>query len=167
MVEIKIGDKLLNFNLIEKNEGFYKIEIDGREYDIDVMKIKRNIYSVINQDKSYYIELFEKALKNYEVNIGLRNYVVEIIDSESRYLKNRNSSNILSSENVISSPMSGKIVKILVNEGDAVDVGQSVIVISAMKMESHYKSNKKGTIKSILVKEGDTTQANQSLIIID
>jgi biotin carboxyl carrier protein len=73
----------------------------------------------------------------------------------------------LGDTSAISSPMPGKIVKILVNKGDQVKAGETVIIVSAMKMESEYKVKSDRTIKEILVKEGDTIDGNQPLIIIE
>ena len=63
--------------------------------------------------------------------------------------------------------MPGKIVKILVKTGEKVEPGQTVIIVSAMKMESEYKAGKAGTIKEIHVDEGDTIEGNQLLITIE
>jgi biotin carboxyl carrier protein len=60
--------------------------------------------------------------------------------------------------------MPGKVVKISVAEGDAVTRGQTVLILSAMKMESEYKSPVDGTVKKIAVKEGDVVEGNQVLI---
>jgi len=62
--------------------------------------------------------------------------------------------------------MPGKVVNILVKIGDKVKAGDTVIIVSAMKMESEYKVKKDRTIVDILVKEGDTIDGNQPLIII-
>jgi biotin carboxyl carrier protein len=71
------------------------------------------------------------------------------------------------SENTISSPMPGKVVKIPVVEGEQVKKGDTVITISAMKMESEYKSPIDGKIVKIHVQEGSTVDANQILIEIE
>jgi len=63
--------------------------------------------------------------------------------------------------------MPGKIVKITVKAGEKVKQGQTVIIVSAMKMESEYKTGKAGTIKEIYVREGDTIEGNQPLITIE
>ena len=63
--------------------------------------------------------------------------------------------------------MPGKIVKILVAEGDTVTAGQTVIIVSAMKMESEFKASKSGVISEIPVKEGDTVDGNQVLVVIE
>jgi len=48
-----------------------------------------------------------------------------------------------------------------------VKAGDTVIIVSAMKMESEYKVKKDRVIKEIKVKEGDTIQANQPLVVIE
>ena len=69
--------------------------------------------------------------------------------------------------NMIASPMPGKIVKIPVKKGQKVETGQTVIIVSAMKMESEYKTGKAGIIKEIPVHDGDTIEGNQPLISIE
>jgi biotin carboxyl carrier protein len=63
--------------------------------------------------------------------------------------------------------MPGKVIKVLVNEGDVVEAGQSVIIIEAMKMQSEYKVKNKCVIKSILTSEGETINADQTLITLE
>jgi biotin carboxyl carrier protein len=63
--------------------------------------------------------------------------------------------------------MPGKVVKILVSEGDEIKEGENAIIISAMKMESEYKSPKDGIVKQINVKEGDTIEGDQVLIELE
>jgi biotin carboxyl carrier protein len=59
------------------------------------------------------------------------------------------------------------VVKIPVNLGDEVKKGDTVITISAMKMESEYKSPIDGKIAAINVAEGSTVDAGQVLIEIE
>jgi len=66
----------------------------------------------------------------------------------------------------ISAPMQGTIVKVLVAEGDAVEVGQSVLVLEAMKMENHINAETSGTVKEVRVVEGNTVGTGDVLIVI-
>ncbi len=63
--------------------------------------------------------------------------------------------------------MPGRVVKILVKEGDKVKGGDTVIVVSAMKMESEYKVVKDRTILKVLVKEGENIDGDQPLIELE
>ena len=105
--------------------------------------------------------------KKYHVNNYRYSFELEIIDSESKYLRSREKGISEEAEKIISSPMPGKIVKIFVNPGDDVVIGQTVIVVEAMKMQNEYQSGKDTKVKEILVKEGDTVNAGQALIILE
>jgi biotin carboxyl carrier protein len=63
--------------------------------------------------------------------------------------------------------MPGKIVKIPVKTGDDVEAGQTLIIVSAMKMESEFRAKSAGKVKSIHVAEGDTVDANKVLIVVE
>ena len=105
--------------------------------------------------------------KSFEIKHQCYNFKAEVIDAEAKYQKSRKQSNVEDDERSISSPMPGKIVKIPVNVGDEVEPGDTLIIISAMKMESEYKAKMKGVIKEILIEEGATIDGNQTLITIE
>ena len=63
--------------------------------------------------------------------------------------------------------MQGTIVKILVAVGDAVEVGQSVCVLEAMKMENQITTEKSGTVKEIKVETGATVGAGDVVMVIE
>jgi acetyl-CoA/propionyl-CoA/long-chain acyl-CoA carboxylase, biotin carboxylase, biotin carboxyl carrier protein len=63
--------------------------------------------------------------------------------------------------------MQGTIVKVLVAAGDAVEVGQSVLVLEAMKMENHISAEKAGTVSEVRVAEGDTVGTGDILLVIE
>ena len=67
----------------------------------------------------------------------------------------------------IAVPMQGTIVKILVEVGQAVEAGQSVVVLEAMKMENQIEADKTGTVKVINVKTGDTVGAGDVVVVIE
>ncbi|WP_297477815.1 pyruvate/oxaloacetate carboxyltransferase [Thermococcus sp.] len=70
-------------------------------------------------------------------------------------------------EGVVTSPMPGKILRILVKEGEQVKTGQGLVVLEAMKMENEIPVPKDGVVKRILVKEGDTVDTGQPLIELE
>lgn len=167
-IEIKLGKRIASIEILKQFENLLEIKVDGKIYQVDLMHNDEGIFSILTEGRSYNIELVPQTKpKHYTAYTFYDSYDLEVIDAESRYLRNRSGSTQLSSENNISSPMPGKVVKIPVSVGDEVKKGDTVITISAMKMESEYKAPKDGRITKIQVQEGSTIEANQVLIEIE
>jgi biotin carboxyl carrier protein len=166
-LEINIDGQSVNVDLLSKKGYLHQISINGKIYEVDLVEVEKGVYSILYRNKSYNVELTPgKEPKTYTINTLYNSYDVDILDAESKYLRSRKHDD-LDEGMSISSPMPGKVVRILVNEGDQVKAGDTVIIISAMKMESEYKVKKDRTIKKILVKEGDTIDGNQPLIFTE
>jgi biotin carboxyl carrier protein len=108
-----------------------------------------------------------KIKNNYSVQSNGNQWNIQIVDAEVRYQRNHQKGKLESKVNYISSPMPGKVVKIPVKPGQKVKAGETLIIISAMKMESEYKAPKDATIKKINVKEGDNIEGNEVLITLE
>jgi len=64
-------------------------------------------------------------------------------------------------------PMPGKVVKVLVKDGESVKSGQALLVLEAMKMEQTTRSPRGGVVKKVLVREGDQVTVGQILIVME
>jgi pyruvate carboxylase subunit B len=62
--------------------------------------------------------------------------------------------------------MPGKIVRVLVGEGQAVEAHQGLVVVEAMKMQNEIPSPKAGVVERVLVREGDTVEHGQGLVVV-
>ena len=166
-IELKLNTRLAKINIIEENGSKYKVKIDDRIYDIDIEKVESNVYSILLNGHSINMEMIEgESLNHYKVNTINNYYEIEVIDAATRY-RNRSGSGVEEGGNIVSTPMPGKIVKIPVRVGDPIEKGQTVVVVSAMKMESEYKSAVDGVVKYIHVKEGDAVEGHKPLVEIE
>lgn len=166
-IELKIDSRLARIKILEQEGSKYKVDIDGRIYDLDLVKVESDTYSILLNGQSINMEMIEgDSINEYKVNTISNYYEIEVIDAARRY-RNASKSSLDTSCNIISTPMPGKIVKIQVKEGDTVEKGQTVIIVSAMKMESEYKSTIDGVVKHIHVAEGDAVEGHQPLIEIE
>ena len=165
-MEVHVGNRVANVELISKEGNKVVIMIDDKQYDLDFVMAENGVCSILTGDgKSYNAEL-KKADdgRSYQVNTHFNTYPVEIIDSQAKYLRNRKKGDAGESQDRIFSPMPGKVVKVLCAEGDKVKAGSSVFVVEAMKMQSEYKVKNDCIIKSILVKANDIIDGDQTLI---
>jgi biotin carboxyl carrier protein len=86
------------------------------------------------------------------VVVGLRRYVVELRDP--RRWSRAGSDIEAEGPQEIVAPMPGKIVKLLVTEGQEVDRGQGLLVIEAMKMQNELRAPRAGRIERVYMEEG-------------
>lgn len=67
----------------------------------------------------------------------------------------------------IKAPMAGKIVEVKVISGDAVDDGQEVVILEAMKMEMPIIAIGSGTVKEVKCNKGDAVDAEAVLVLLE
>jgi len=167
-MEIIVNKKNKEVKILERQENKLLVVVNNKKYHVDIKKVDKNTYSLLYKGKSYDLKVVsEDDKRRYSIKHKFNYYEVEIMDSISRYRKNRGNNDIEEDQSSISSPMPGKVVKIPIEVGDNVETGQTLIIISAMKMESEYKAKKDGKIKEILTTEGSTIEGNQALILFE
>ncbi len=167
-MEVKIGNRTAEIELISKEANNVTLSIDGKVYEIDVTMVEDGLCSILHQGHSYTAELIRMGNgKKYKVNTLFSSYNVDIIDSTAKYLRLKNGDNNEIQDNKIVSPMPGKVISIPVKPGDKLQAGDTAIVIEAMKMQSNYKVSSNCIVKEILVAEGDAVNSNQTLILLD
>ncbi|HTE53881.1 MAG TPA: biotin carboxylase N-terminal domain-containing protein [Kofleriaceae bacterium] len=70
-------------------------------------------------------------------------------------------------EGGLSAPMPGRVVKVLVADGDPCTAGQALVVLEAMKMEHAVKAARAGRVARVLVREGESVDAGAVLVALD
>lgn len=137
-MEVHIGGRIANVELISKDGNNVVIRIDDKEYNLDVVMPEAGVCSILHNSKSYNAE-YKRKDKSYIVNTQFHSFPVEIVDSQAKYLRNRKKEDVDEQQDRIFSPMPGKIVKVLVEKGQEMHAGDAVVVVEAMKMQSEYK----------------------------
>lgn len=166
-LEIVSGKRKESIEILERKENRITLLLGKVKYELNVVKTSSDQYSIIHNGKSFDIAVVKvKDHKNYIVDTEAHSYRIEIIDAESRFRKMKKKDDGDGEKSIIS-PMPGKVVKIPVKEGRKVKAGETVIVISAMKMESEFKAACDGVVKKINVKEGDIVEGGIKLVIIE
>lgn len=67
----------------------------------------------------------------------------------------------------IKAPMAGKVISVMVNEGDTVEEDEEIMVLEAMKMETSVYSTADGKVKELRVKTGDSVEEDDVLMILE
>jgi len=151
---------------IELNRTVTVVEarIGERIYALEVQEVEPGIYSFIWENKSLEAAVAE-CPEGYVVSIGNRRIPVEIVDTRATLRRAGHSRHDGAVE--VRAPMPGKIVKILVPEGAAVQANQSIVVMEAMKMQNEIKSPRQGVVRKLTVREGAAVNAGDLLAAVE
>ena len=166
-LELKVNDRNAIVKEIRRKGNLVTISVDNKIYEVDIDKVSGEEYSIISEGKSYNVEVIPTDdPKIYRVNTIYFGFDICVNDAEARYMQKRKKKDGDGTTDTIKSPMPGKVVKVLVSKGDRVEKGQTVVILSAMKMESEYKAGCDGVVSKVAVKEGDTVDGNQLMVVI-
>jgi biotin carboxyl carrier protein len=162
--EVTIAEKVYCVELV-RTEQEWKCKLDGRELPLDVVSAQDGMLSLLLQGKSYEVKQ-ETVGAESNVVVGQERFSVSVRDPRSFRSRRRSGA---SEQGVmkIKAPMPGKVVRILATAGAQVEIGQSVVVIEAMKMQNELKAPKTGVVKKISVAEGAAVEAGQALAEVE
>ena len=126
----------------------------------DLVEVEPGIYSAIVDGCSYEI-----AVTGNEMDIGGR--VLRVEREDPRKWNPAGSSRRAEGHESVKAPMPGKVVRMLVSEGDEVIAGQGLVVVEAMKMQNEMKSPRAGRVASIAVKEHAAVTSGEVLLVLE
>ncbi|HEX3585322.1 MAG TPA: biotin/lipoyl-containing protein [Candidatus Angelobacter sp.] len=162
--EVTIAEKVYRVELV-RTEQEWKCKLDGRELPLDVVSAQDGMLSLLLRGKSYEVKQ-ETVGAESNVVVGQERFSASVRDPRSFRSRRRAGA---SEQGVmkIKAPMPGKVVRILAPAGSQVAMGQSVVVIEAMKMQNELKAPKTGVVKKINVEEGAAVEAGQALAEVE
>ena len=146
-------------------EGNTTVIIGDRKCVVDARWTQTDLLSIIIDGRSYQVDIHTDK-DAHEVLIEGEHFEFELFDERKALLKKSAAMGVEGVQEINSS-MPGKIIKILVAEGEEVEQGQGLVVVEAMKMENEIKSPKAGVVKKVGVKEGEAVEAGALLVVVE
>jgi biotin carboxyl carrier protein len=145
----------------EMREGLVACSVDGREVSIDVRLLEPGVMSLLVDGRQYRC-----VFDGDGVVIDGRRYSFEVEDPRS--LRGRRGAGAgTEGPRPVKAPMPGRVVRLLVEEGDEVTEGQGVVVIEAMKMQNELKSPKTGRVVRVGAGVGNTVGSGDVLVVVE
>ncbi len=148
----------------------WQVAVDGRAIEIDsgqlasVIQVEPGVYSVLLNGASFEIRVIETS-QGLSVEVGGRRFAIEVRDPRDSSRGTRTA--LGSGRQNIAAPMPGKVIRVLVNVGDAVDVGAGLVVVEAMKMQNEMKASRPGRVIEVRASAGQTVGAGDTLLVLE
>ena len=162
----KLGGQTSVVRITETEKSVYKVVVDGHEFMVDGRRTGRNNYSLLIDNRSFEVDV-DTTEDEYRVLLNGRTYRINMSDERQVRVGGRQSGIEVSGRQEVKIPMPGKVVAVLVNEGDTVDKGQGLVIVEAMKMENEVRAPNNGEVKEIRVNAGESVEAGQVLAIVE
>ncbi len=138
--------------------------LDGRAVEADAVEIGPGIFSILIAGASFEAQV-EPAGDGLTVAIAGIRIPVRVVDP--RQWKGRRGGSVeAEGRQQIVAPMPGKVVRILVQQGEKVDSGQGILVVEAMKMQNEIRSPKTGAVERLLVTVGQAVNAGEVVAVV-
>ncbi len=164
-IELNGRKRRLSMQPIAGSEEAYSFQLDGQPCSADVHWLQPNVLSLLIDGKSFRV-LFDPRPGGDAVVMGGRRIPYTIYDPRSLRSRANVEANDTGARSIIAS-MPGRIVRILVQQGNRVEAQQGLIVVEAMKMQNELKAPKSGVVTRVAVEVGATVQAGDVLLVIE
>ncbi len=154
----------------------FKLMLEGQAYELErrdgMMVVNGVEFSCERKDKQiaiagnpHTVKLTPGAAEVDGIAYGIEAVGLEEPKANGRVRKTTHAA--AEEAGALTAVMPGLILKILKNEGDRVEVGDTVIILEAMKMQNDLQAKTAGTITQMNVKKGDNVEMRQVLCIIE
>lgn len=147
-----------------KNDAF---EVEGKPFPVDFHEIRPGRYHIIHNLKTYAVEVLSSDIASHlhTVRVNGKVFEVQLRDHFDELLQELGM-DVAAGKKAgdLKAPMPGLVVNVLVEEGQQIHKGDTLVVLEAMKMENSLKASADAVIKKINVTKGNTVEKNQVLI---
>ena len=146
------------------------VHVDGQPVEIakeqleQARQVEPGVYSLLIDGKSIEVRVIPGADGSTVLAAG-RRFAVEVRDPRNASRSSRGAAG--SGRQKITAPMPGKVIRVLVQKGDAVQPGQGLVVVEAMKMQNEMKASHAGHVTEVRVHDGDTVGAGETLVVLE
>lgn len=162
----RLGERSYKVEIEEVGKSLYHVAVDDNEFLVDGKKTGLTNYSLIIDNRSFEVDV-DISEDEYRVLVDGRSYHIQLVDERRLRLGGLQSGIQLQGRQAVSVPMPGKVIAVLVGEGDKVEKGQGLVIVEAMKMENEVRSPIAGEVKEVKVKPGDALEAGAALIVVE
>jgi biotin carboxyl carrier protein len=168
--EVEIGGRTRQVAISRAGEAFTAV-VDGRTFQVNAVRIDAMTLSLLLQREGGTSRIFDVTIvpdpASGQVTVHVGDATMTVGLNGRRLTGGRDEGGDAGTgPQRILAPMPGKIVRVLVQSGEAVRARQPLVVVEAMKMENELRAGRGGTVAEVHVQEGLSVDAGALLVVI-
>jgi biotin carboxyl carrier protein len=143
-----------------------RLTFNGQLHEAQVSEPEPDLFIIIIKGRVYRCEL--EKLPNGETEVIVNGERISVTARDRKHLRSRfGPSSIDAGLAILTAPMPGKVMRILLKPGDEVAEHQGVLIVEAMKMQNEVQSPKAGKVLEVRVSEGQTVNSGETLAVVE
>ena len=161
--ELEVDGESKMYKMHRLTENSFQLTAGERSYNATWKSIKENYVELdIDGDIS---DVYMAKNAQGKINVNLNGFHFQLNDPSSLpQMDFYESIHQGDAENHLKSPMPGKLIKVMVNTGEEIKKGQTLLIVEAMKMENNILAPRNGQVEEIFTKEGDAVDSSKVLL---
>ena len=163
--DVEVNGRTRHVN-IERDGDAFVVTLDDRPVRVHAARVDAHIWSLVLDGRSHELVVWTDTAKSQlGVQIGPARLLVGV-NGRRRWGRKEDRGHAAAGPQRIAAPMPGKVVRVLVQSGEAVHARQPLLVVEAMKMENELRASREGTVAEIHAQEGQSVDAGALLVVI-
>jgi biotin carboxyl carrier protein len=150
---------------VERAGDRHVVVVDGARHLVEASSIEPGRWSLLFDERAASHEVVVRADRAGALTVLVDGAVVPVVARDPRH-RGHGAARAIDGPARVSAPMPGKVVRVLVAEGDEVAARQGVVVIEAMKMENELRAPRAGRVGSVAVQPGALVESGALLLTI-
>ncbi|MFZ5818860.1 MAG: acetyl-CoA carboxylase biotin carboxyl carrier protein subunit [Chloroflexota bacterium] len=158
-----VNDKEFLIEIVDE----HRLAVNGRVFQVDFDSIHgQPVFSLLLDGRSFEGFVYSGE-EQMEVLLMGRQFPVKVEDEREKRLRAAAGGAVSEAgEFHLKSPMPGMVVSIPVEEGQAVEKGQVLVILESMKMQNELKAPRAGTVHRVRVRAGESVEQRQTLLSV-
>ena len=148
---------------LEPHVSGFEVRVGDRKYLVDTVATNGAVRSLIIEGQQFEVAVRSSEKGRYQVSHRGSIEEVEVLDPLTHLARQSSESRGQEGLVMVTAYMPGRVVEILVQEGDEVEVGQGLVVLEAMKMENEIQAERAGVVKKVFVSAGQPVEGGDPL----
>ncbi len=141
-----------------------EVTVNGEPRHVDFLSLGPSLYSLITDNRSFQV-VVEGESGHYDVLMNGHLHETQVLDERALLMAQRRGG-LSSGSGEINSPMPGLIVGVLVEVGQTIEAGQTVVILESMKMQNELKTPVAGVVESVTCEVGQTVDKSARLVVV-
>jgi biotin carboxyl carrier protein len=167
--DLDIGGRIRRLE-VERRDGGFRVAVDDRAFEVDARQAGRETLSLLVREGDGPVRSVDATVSTragsggFEVSLDGHSIPAALVAAVGGRAREGAGG---SGPQPITAPMPGRVVRVLVGEGDTVAARQGLVVIEAMKMENELRSSRAGRVTTVRVAEGQSVEAGALLVLVE